>query len=449
MKVPELLAEPWAIAPPAYEALVQCARTGGGMLEAKAAAVGAAPEALIRLIDSGPPEEELDIRGDRVAVIPVRGYLTRRPYWRGDRAAYEWIGARIQDALDSHSVRRIVLEVDSRGGQVNGTEELASFIREARQQKPITSVVLGEASSAAYWIASAASRVMLGRTSMMGSIGVIWTWIDWSKYDAELGIQEISIVSSQSPDKAIDPATEHGRSRVQATVDQLAGVFVGDVAANRGVDESKVISDFGRGWVLVGQEAVDAGMADVVGTFDEAITEPDEEASSSSTMPAASGREGPMKTVNVSDITAAFLEEHCPEVFQALQGAAREGYVVVADHEAAVTAARSESTQEAVEAAVTAERERVVGILSATKGTGLGSLGLKMVNEPGTTVDAAKARLFEAQQAKRQGQLDALREDEATLDAPDPDDGGGDETTQAASLIKASTDYVKRHHGIR
>ena len=75
-------------------------------------------------------------------------------------------------------------------------------------------------------------------------------------------------MSSQSPYKASDPKTEDGASRLQARVDALAGVFVQAVAANRDVPAATVLADFGQGDVLIGQAAIDAGMADGLGSFE-------------------------------------------------------------------------------------------------------------------------------------------------------------------------------------
>lgn len=450
MKVPELLAEPWAISRPAYEAIVQVAREGGGVQEAKARAIGLTPEAMLRLT-AEQPHDELDVR-DGVAVIPVRGYLTRRSYWRGDRASYEWIGARVEQALGQYNVKQIVLEVDSGGGEVNGTEELASKIRAARGTKPITAYVLGQAASAAYWIASSASRVVVGRTSLVGSVGVIWSFIDWSKYDARVGIEEISIVSSQSPDKRLDPKTEHGEARIQTTVDQLAGVFVGDVARNRGRTEDQVVADFGAGWVLVGDEAVKAGMADRVGTFEQAISdEPDFDPAGSEATPAAAGKETHMKSIEIASITAEWLDANLPDLMAGVRAAAISSTKSEAEAalKAAVEKATTEATEAATKAATTAateaERQRVIGIQGAAKGMGLSKLVAELVADSSITVEAAKAKLFEAMQAQRAGQLDALAQDEAENDAPDADGGDQDSQASAAAMIKAANDYAFRH----
>jgi hypothetical protein len=84
---------------------------------------------------------------------------------------------------------------------------------------------------------------------------------------------ELIIVSSNAPRKHPDLSTDDGRADVQATLDALETVFVGAVARNRGVTPAVVLSDFGQGGVFVGQAAVDAGMADRLGSFEATLAQ--------------------------------------------------------------------------------------------------------------------------------------------------------------------------------
>src|SRR5690606_29965998 len=117
----------------------------------------------------------------------------------------------------------------------------------------------GQMASAAYWLGSGALEIVVDRTAVLGSIGAIMTLIDERQRMEKAGVRTIQIVSSQSPDKVLDPDVDASKAKLQKIVDDLAGVFVSAVARNRGVDEETVLSDFGRGDVMVGQAAVDAG----------------------------------------------------------------------------------------------------------------------------------------------------------------------------------------------
>jgi ClpP class serine protease len=193
----------------------------------------------------------------------------------------EVLATDIQAAIDNPAVRAIVLDVDSPGGAAAGINELANVIFESRGKKPIVARVGGTGASAAYWLGAAADRLYVDATGLVGSIGVVATFLDSSKRDEASGVRQVEIVSSQSPDKRLDVVTEDGRAKVQATVDSLAQVFIDRVATFRGVTSRHVIENFGRGGLVVGAAAVAAGMADALGSLESVI------ASSASMSPSA------------------------------------------------------------------------------------------------------------------------------------------------------------------
>lgn len=203
------------------------------------------------------------LRGS-TAIVPVVGPLFRRANMMtqlSGATSLEMLAKEFGAAVNDPNVNHVVLHIDSPGGEANGTSEFASQVRDATKIKPITAYVGGTAASGGYWIAAASSRIVVNDTAHLGSIGVLGSA---SAPDAKT----IQIVSSQSPYKRIDPTTESGRARLQMQVDKLAGVFVSQIATYRGVTEAKVLEDFGKGDVLLGADAVAAGMADEVSTLE-------------------------------------------------------------------------------------------------------------------------------------------------------------------------------------
>jgi len=174
-------------------------------------------------------------------------------------------------ALESPAVNHIILDIDSPGGEVNGVNEFANAVFAARQQKNIIAYVGGTGASAAYWIASAASKIVIDQTAMVGSIGVVASYIDDSDRLAKDGVKEIEIISSTSPNKRPNPASDEGRAIIQARVDAIQEIFVATVARNLGVSAETVLKDFGQGDVLIGKAAVSAGMAGSLGSLETII----------------------------------------------------------------------------------------------------------------------------------------------------------------------------------
>lgn len=213
-------------------------------------------------------------RGD-VAILNATGVMMKYGNIFAEisgATSYQILRRDLQTALDDQSISSILIVVDSPGGEANGCDELAAAIYAGRDRKPITAFVSGMAASGGYWLASAASRVVVSDMAMLGSIGVVMGIEDRSAADERRGVRTIEFVSSQSPGKRPDPDTEEGRSRVQSMVDGLADVFISAVAKHRGVTADTVVKRFGGGGILIGAAAVKAGMADEVGQLEATIS---------------------------------------------------------------------------------------------------------------------------------------------------------------------------------
>lgn len=249
--------QPWAIQPHMLETIAQIAARENENPEAVAAKYG-------RPLQN---TRTVSVR-DGVAIVPVIGPIFRYANLFTDVSGATSLDILARDfnaALNDSTVKAIVLEIDSPGGQVAGVAEFASMVRAGTRSKPVTAYVGNLAASAAYWIAAAADEVVVSKTGMVGSIGAVVA-IDTRR---EEGVMEI--VSSQSPKKRVDATTDAGRAQIQRNIDELAEVFIADVATYRGVSVNSVAENYGQGDVLMGTQAAGVGMADRVSTLEEVI----------------------------------------------------------------------------------------------------------------------------------------------------------------------------------
>jgi signal peptide peptidase SppA len=210
---------------------------------------------------------------NKIAVISITGVLYRyadEAWWNGGISVEE-ISNALTEALTDDSYQGILLRINSPGGQADGISELAGNIRAAATKKPIIAYIDGDACSGAIWLASAASRVVINEIGWAGSIGAFYLFYDMTKFMDDVGIKEIVVLSSLSPNKNPDPATEEGYAQYLAQIDALTGIFVASVAKYRGTTPEDVLANYGQGAVFMGQQAVDAGLADELGTFDTAL----------------------------------------------------------------------------------------------------------------------------------------------------------------------------------
>lgn len=213
---------------------------------------------------------------DGVAVISIEGPLFKRDNLFTaliGGTSYAGLMRDLRTAVDAPGVRAIMLAIDSPGGEAAGVAEFAAAVKGARGEKPVVAYVADVGASAAYWIASAADRIVLGPSAAVGSIGVRMSIPDTRARDERAGVRRFDFVSSQSPYKVNDPATEDGNARIKARVDALAQVFAEAVADNRGVTVAHVLDGFGRGDVLIGAAAVAAGMADALGSSESVLAD--------------------------------------------------------------------------------------------------------------------------------------------------------------------------------
>jgi signal peptide peptidase SppA len=212
--------------------------------------------------------EGLSIRAPGgIAIVRIEGVLFQKPNWMtewGYGCDYESIYCAIAEAIEDPSVRSVLLYIDSPGGEASGVDELATSIRQMGAKKPIYSYVPSLAASGGYWIAAATSRIFATRMSFEGCIGCIAVYYDDRKLLEKIGVEEIVFVSSVSPDKFADPATDSGKAIIQKEVDAVGSIFVSAVSEFRGVTPEKVASDFGKGACLVAEEAQASGLIDEI-----------------------------------------------------------------------------------------------------------------------------------------------------------------------------------------
>lgn len=268
-----LLTSEWALTWEAHRALAERAKVPitPELLEAFAKV----QEQALATRDGRPLAEapRVELRGD-VAVLRLHGPLTREDTfwsWLFGGSSYEGFARDFTAALESPQVRALLLDVDSPGGDVNSCTELSDLIFAARGRKPIEGFIGGVCASGAFWVGSACDRLTCAETALVGSIGVIHKHFDERELEAKIGVREVIIRSRQSPRKCADPTTDEGRQLIQARVDELADVFIANVARNRGVSPEEVTERFGQGDLLVGASARTAGLVDDLGSFESVL----------------------------------------------------------------------------------------------------------------------------------------------------------------------------------
>lgn len=257
--------ERWAMHRPTFDRLMQLAERGSTEPDAVKAVLADRME----VVSMTPPPG--------VALIPIHGIIEpRRSFWTEYFGGTSIEGLRLQfrKALDDEAVKGIVFHICSPGGDAVGVEEMATEIRNARGQKPMTAVCDCRAASAAYWLGCGADEfVGLQAAADCGSIGCFSVHFDWSKFNEDLGVKPSYIFAGRfkvegNPD---EPLSDEARAHYQAQVDDIYARFVASVAKGRGVTPARVKADFGEGRCFMVPQAVSLGMLDRQATMDDVI----------------------------------------------------------------------------------------------------------------------------------------------------------------------------------
>lgn len=306
MNILEILTSPWAIQP---EKLIEIQDIYAARSRGEHADFAAIEARLGRPLEN---ETQRYTIVDGVAVVPVMGVMARRMNLFSAISggmSTQLVARDIQAAAADPAAHSIILRIDSPGGEALGTQSLAQAIYAVREKKPIVAFGEGMTASAAYWIAAATSRIYIAeKISQIGSIGVVAKHIDISKSEEKAGIKTTEITAGKFKRIAseYEPLTADGRAEIQATVDYLYSIFVNDVAAYRGTSVEKVLADMADGRVFIGDQAITAGLADEIISFDALITRMNQERNTFSVAPIRPTTQG--TTMNMEELLAAHPE---------------------------------------------------------------------------------------------------------------------------------------------
>ncbi|RUR51411.1 S49 family peptidase [Vreelandella populi] len=347
---------------------------------------------------------------DGVAVIPVTG-----PIFRYANLFTEISGATstqvlatdFQTAFDDPAIKAIIPVFDSPGGEATGINELGDLIYNMRGRKRVVAYVSGMAASAGYWIASAAEEVVVDDTAQLGSVGVV---LSLRKREDKPGEKSYEIVSSNAPNKRPDLETEAGRAQLQTRTDELANVFLDKVARNRNLPRTEVNDRFRQGGIATGALAVEAGMADRLGSLESLIAEL--AGSSASNQP----RSITMTTVKTTaELQAAIEAGTDPKTIQ-------------------IAAAETVDTDKLRTEAAEKERQRCIGIQALAMPGFEKEVAAALAN--GDSVEATGLALFKAAQ-DRGISLQSIKGDSTEAGTTTPPKGGDSADTERAQAVDA------------
>lgn len=363
--------------------------------------------------DEGGPRQVKNYRIENgIAVLPVSGTLVHKFGYvqpRSGMTGYDGIVTRLQAAVADPSVKGILLDIDSPGGEVAGAFDTADLIARMRSEKPVWSLASDMACSAGYLLASACSNRLITQTGIVGSIGVVVAHRSIEKMLEDVGI-DITLIYSGAHKVDGNPyekLPDDVKAEIQANLDENRGMFANKVAGYTGLSVKAVMAT--EAATYEGNEAIKIGLANQIVNYADAVSVMAEALKPKGVFMAGKAQ------ASASDLTQKAEQTAVPEV-------------------PAVVEAKSPN-------AAADELTRVMSILDSDEAVGREPLAKALAKTPGMTLEQAKVALLaspQSAQARTDTSLDALMKHES----PDAVDSGTAAKTGAeariAGLLKAA-----------
>lgn len=216
-----------------------------------------------------PGRTPLRVGENRIVVISLNGSIqeTQGGFLYGGISP-RLVRNQLQRAAVDSSIEGVVLRVESPGGSIAASQEIAAMVRDF--EKPIVVSMADMAASGGYYISAPAQGIVAQPGTMTGSIGVISTLINMDGLYEMLGIEVETFKSGEHKDMFSRNLTEAERLIMQEISDEAYNQFIADVAEGRGMSIAEV-RELATGQIYLGSQALELGLVDRLGGIDEAI----------------------------------------------------------------------------------------------------------------------------------------------------------------------------------
>ncbi len=229
-------------------------------------------------------DQDISASGPYIATIYVEGtIIAGQTDSFGLPVGYQhnWTLDKIDELMADSNNRGLIVFVDSPGGGVYESDELYLKLKKYKDvtQRPVYAVMGSMAASGGYYISAAADKIVANRNTWTGSIGVtIGTLYDISELLEKYGVRTVTITagSNKAMGSITQPLTDEQKAIFQSLVDDAYGQFTGIVSEERGIDIDAV-KKLADGRIYTAEQAYELGLVDLIGTFDDALSDMTEE----------------------------------------------------------------------------------------------------------------------------------------------------------------------------
>jgi len=336
-----------------------------------------AEEIAARTQGAGKTSQDYRVVGE-TAVVPVYGIIAKRASMVNDISqpegtSIEQIRKDFDAAMADPKVSRVLMDIDSPGGSVDGVAEMANYIFRARGKKEIVAYANGLMASAAYWLGAAADKVISAPSAEVGSIGVYTVVNDYSVWNHNKGIKTevIRAGKHKAAGHPGQPLSEDDRAVIKEQINDYYDMFTGAVSQFRAMSMEKTLKA-ATGRTFLGKRLVELGLVDGLDELDNLLGS---SGASGKKAAAGSGDVGineNNKTIEEGKdmkLTAEQIKSEHPESAAALIKEGRDAGLAEgrAENAQAVEEAKKSALAEGKAAGVAEERARVSEVIKNSK----------------------------------------------------------------------------------
>ena len=220
--------------------------------------------------------------GPKIAVVTAVGTIMRgssgesmNPLFGGSVMGSDTISKAFRDVRKAKGVKAVVFRIDSPGGSAIASEIIRQEMIRTAEKMPVVVSMSNVAGSGGYWIACGAQRIVADPGTITASIGVFAGHLNTSGFwSNKLGVTYGRVDDGLNADiyGELEDWTDEQRAVVDRMLDRIYDDFVARVSESRGMS-LEAVDAVGRGRVFTGVQALENGLVDVLGGFDEALAE--------------------------------------------------------------------------------------------------------------------------------------------------------------------------------
>jgi protease-4 len=237
-------------------------------------------------MDEAVVKESASETTNKIVMIPVEGVISGDALQQGGYSIVTLVKEELKRAKENDNVRAVILRVNSPGGEVLASDEIAKAIRNFENgcNKPVVVSMGSLAASGGYYISAPCDWIVANELTITGSIGVIMHGLNYRGLLDKVGVRPEVFKSGKfkdmlSPTKSADEETPEERQMIQDLINETFGKFKSVVADGRRNsfehEHGKMLNadwqDYADGRILSGKEAYKLGFVDEVGDFEDAV----------------------------------------------------------------------------------------------------------------------------------------------------------------------------------